>query len=346
MCFNEPVRPDISFRGFRHRGKKQPHGWGLGFYPDGKAAEIIKEHLSAHKSTLADFLRNYPIRSRIFIGHVRCASRGDITYSNTHPFVRELNATEYIFAHNGTVETTFETRRFKRVGETDSENVFCWLMDNFYEKNIKEWKTADFDWLRNKLEEINKFGSLNCLLSDGEHLFCYADENGYNNGLFYTRRATPFRKVRLKDEDWEINLGEVKDPHQKGYIVATRALTDEEWQKFLPGELIVFRNGAVIYSSKREISETKEEFELRNEALVLEVLRSSPHRLSLKEINEKLNEKLSPDEVKHALSSLLAKKFIKQDSRDRVEWSNDSATFYTAPEKRKEIDRILKNLPC
>jgi len=34
MSFNLPVRPSISFRGFRHRGEENPDGWGIAFYPD------------------------------------------------------------------------------------------------------------------------------------------------------------------------------------------------------------------------------------------------------------------------------------------------------------------------
>ncbi len=34
MSFNQPVRPSISFNGFRRRGKQNPDGWGLALYPD------------------------------------------------------------------------------------------------------------------------------------------------------------------------------------------------------------------------------------------------------------------------------------------------------------------------
>lgn len=31
LCFNLPVRPDIPFKGFRHRGANNPDGWGIAF---------------------------------------------------------------------------------------------------------------------------------------------------------------------------------------------------------------------------------------------------------------------------------------------------------------------------
>ena len=39
LCFNLPVRPDISFRGFRHRGENNPDGWGIAFFPDESAVK-------------------------------------------------------------------------------------------------------------------------------------------------------------------------------------------------------------------------------------------------------------------------------------------------------------------
>ncbi len=40
-----------------------------------------------------------------------------------------------------------------------------------------------------------------------------------------------------------------REPGERGYIVATKKLTSEDWQEFEPGELIVFRDGEMIYSS-------------------------------------------------------------------------------------------------
>jgi len=46
LCFNLPVRPRISFKGFKARGEHNPDGWGLTFYPDNPAA-VFKEPLTA-----------------------------------------------------------------------------------------------------------------------------------------------------------------------------------------------------------------------------------------------------------------------------------------------------------
>lgn len=54
--FNLPVRPRISFRAFSLRGRLNPDGWGLAFYPD-ESAQVIKELIRADRSLLSESLR-------------------------------------------------------------------------------------------------------------------------------------------------------------------------------------------------------------------------------------------------------------------------------------------------
>lgn len=55
----------------------------------------------------------------------------------------------------------------------------------------------------------------------------------------------------LRDEDWEADLPEEKAPDQKGFIVASRQLTDgEDWHDFTPGSLMVFERGDVVYGAQ------------------------------------------------------------------------------------------------
>ena len=341
MSFNLPVKPSISFKGFRHRGESNPHGWGIAFYPD-KSAQVVKEPIKAKESSLSKFLQEYQeVKSEIFVAHVRYTSIGSKSHKNTHPFHRELNGTEYVFAHNGTFSSykTLPLGRFKPIGETDSEYVFCYLLKCIEERGITRWKKDDFDWLAEKLREINRYGSFNCIFSDGKHLFCYYDKNGHN-GLCFVQRKPPYDKIRLLDEDWEINLAEEKRPEQTGFIIATRRLTNESWKDFKFGELIVFRGGKVIYPSCRDVSIISRDSFTDLEISILKILSKSPHRLSLREIIEKA--RCSKMNVKSAVHSLLCKGYIRQDGRDIVKWNNDNATFYTNPQLKREIVDLTK----
>ena len=61
-------------------------------------------------------------------------------------------------------------------------------------------------------------------------------------------KKAPFEVVRLVDEDFEINLAEEKRPTQRGFIIATDPLTNERWMKILKGNLMVFKDGDIVYS--------------------------------------------------------------------------------------------------
>lgn len=109
----------------------------------------------------------------------------------------------------------------------------------------------DYSLIEDFLKDLNATGDLNLLFSDGRRLYCYHDTGGYN-GLCYTHRQAPFGPVSLRDEDWEADLGAEKAPEQRGFVVASRQLTDgESWIGCPPGSLLVFQHGAVVYGADR-----------------------------------------------------------------------------------------------
>lgn len=247
LSFNMPVRPNLSFKGFRLRGKANPDGWGIAFYPD-KSAQVIKEPLEADESLLSQFIEHYPkIKSKTFIAHVRLNSSAAISHMNTHPFSRELNGTNFIFAHNGNLtnyHADFENSNFKPTGKTDSEAAFCHLLNKIRDKKIKFFDDSCYKWLHDELKYINNYGKFNCLLSDGRHLFCYYDMNGFNS-LFYLHREAPYGHTHLSDEHFDIHLKKQVETEKEGYIIATKPLTNEKWQKFDPGELKILKKGKI-----------------------------------------------------------------------------------------------------
>lgn len=247
LNFNEPVRASLSFRGFRHRGERNPHGWGIARF-DGHACQVLKEPIKATDSKLATFLHDYEsFVSRIFIGHVRYASRGSHTLQNTHPFVRTFRSREVALAHNGTLRPVMEASalKFHPVGETDSEHLFCALLTALSEQGIG---FTHFQRIEVVLREFNRNGTMNLLFSEGDHLYCYRDQGGYN-GLCMTERTAPFDRISLLDEDWKIDLAEEKHPDQRGTVIATRPLTDEKWHDLARGSLTVFKDGRCVYGA-------------------------------------------------------------------------------------------------
>lgn len=341
MSFNKPVRPALTFRGFRQRSNYNPDGWGIAFYPD-EAVQVIKEPIKGNQSILSKFVRDYPlIESQQIIAHVRVTSCGAVTYKNTHPFHRECAGRDYVFAHNGTLNDfrrNLALAEFLPIGQTDSEHAFCHLLSAISQRQITVWNREEFDWLWQKFKTINQLGKFNCLMSDGQLLFCYHDQNCYN-GLSLLERCSPFGAVRLLDEDYEIDLEESKDPEQRGYIIASHPLTNENWQRFRGGELKVFNNGSLIYSSRQE--ETREGGNLNALAIeVLRFIRNADHAVELAALVRGTS--LSNNEVRPAVKQLLDKNYLQQHSRDAVNWDHLTARFFTCEAKRPEIDLLIK----
>lgn len=214
---NKEVNIEYSLREFRHRGDINRHGWGFAF---SKGTEWI---LKKQPSSLANENLNnkdFKFKSKIIIGHVRLASCGNLCHENTHPFV--IN--NWAFAHNGTVLEIkdFPLKRYLPKGKTDSEHAFCYLLERIEESHSNKEKI-----LKDEAEKIRKMGRFNFLLSNGKILYAYGDD-----ALYYVERKSPFSFARLKDDDYEVHLSDIKAPNEKAVIVATEPLTtNEDWIK-------------------------------------------------------------------------------------------------------------------
>jgi len=258
MSFSEETAADFSIREFALRGEDNADGWGLAWYPD-RALAIVKEPVKWRGSPYPGFLENYHrVRSRIYLAHVRHKTTGgEPTHADTHPFARELGGRDYCFAHNGTLAGPFWELRlgcFKPVGNTDSEYLFCHLLGELAQRQDPDLDDlASWQWLHQKLTTLNRHGKLNAVLSDGQRVFCYHDLAGWK-GLTFRKAYIPDEGSRhLSDPTLTVELGSEAINH--GYVVATRPLTSKGWLTFAPGELLVFEEGSVVYSSHRSVQD-------------------------------------------------------------------------------------------
>jgi len=134
MNCNTPTDICFSFTGFQQRGggtDVHADGWGIAFF-EGKGVRLFLDPLPSAQSRIAELVRNYPIRSLNVIAHIRKATQGVVTLENTHPFMRELWGRYWVFAHNGNLPQ-FQPEldgSFMPVGDTDSERIFCWLLQS------------------------------------------------------------------------------------------------------------------------------------------------------------------------------------------------------------------------
>jgi glutamine amidotransferase len=267
MSFAKPVVASVSIQAFSERSRDNADGWGLAWYPD-KSLAMVKQPVRWSMQH-TQFLEHYPgLLSSIYVAHVRQRTTGsNPTYSDTHPFCRELGGREYCFAHNGTLSGDFWKRplgRFRPVGSTDSEFVFCLLLaelDEFGQladevehidtngaaKPARPSEEKQWKWLHHYLERLNDYGKLNCILTDGEQMLVYHDKNGWK-GLTY-------RTVFLHEEshhhfsDDKVAVDLQASPNH-GVLVATNPLGVEGWERFLPGEMKVLNAGNIVFTAR------------------------------------------------------------------------------------------------
>ncbi|RYZ78464.1 MAG: class II glutamine amidotransferase, partial [Proteobacteria bacterium] len=181
---------------------------------------------SAH-SPVAELVRNYPIKSKNVIAHIRKATQGSVALENTHPFMRELWGYYWIFAHNGNIPDFQEPLdgSFLPAGSTDSEKVFCWMMQEFRKRFGSQAPKAEemFEYLSTLSLKIAKMGEFNFLFSNGETLFAHCSSN-----LSYIIRESPFTEAALKDEEMIVDFNSVTNVKDRVVIIATTPLTENE----------------------------------------------------------------------------------------------------------------------
>jgi glutamine amidotransferase len=140
----------------------------------------------------------------------------------------------------------FPAGPFIPIGETDSEIVFCGLLSWLNENAIALTEESSFRQVHAKLLDINRFGELNLVFSDGKYLFAYHDLSGHV-GLHFLQRKAPYQEVRLRGGYLTANLADLVDPRECGYLVASMPLSNERWQAVRRGQLLVIKEGELVF---------------------------------------------------------------------------------------------------
>lgn len=252
MNCNVPTDICFSFTGFQARGGLTDHhtdGWGITFFEGKGVRQFLDPNASAH-SAVADFVRTYPIKSKNVIAHIRKATQGETKLENTHPFVRELWGQYWSFAHNRDLKNLSIdlNGRFLPVGHTDSEQAFCFILQELDQAFSEVPSTLEA--LGNKLHELTmqlaSYGVFNFLLSNGEFMLAHCSTK-----LASIVRKAPFSTAHLKDQDVKVDFSAVTSAIDRVAVIATNPLTENErWKVHEPGTLLLFHEGAIIQEFK------------------------------------------------------------------------------------------------
>lgn len=235
-------------------GHKPPDGWGVGYYPGGEfAASLVKEAAPQPGSNRSGLMKTWdPLESSIFLLHLRTAAWGPLTEANTQPFCRSAWGRDWLLAHSGSLEQRLSIPQgslFEPVGSTDSEALFCRLLDWIHQQGWRSLGDVDAPRLRGWLEEINTLGPLTLVVSDGQDLCIYADRTGATNCWLW-QVSPPYERLILGDADLELDLTRRGAKSRKGFIISTHPIESRTevpatWKQMPPSSLVIVRQGAL-----------------------------------------------------------------------------------------------------
>lgn len=232
-------------------------GWGIAFH-EGKDVRLIKDAGPAKHSQWVEFIKTREIHSHDIIAHIRKSTIGNVNYSNTHPFIRELMGRVHSFAHNGTLRGIFDDKRFHTevnhpIGETDSELAFCVLMDRMRalwkeENNVPSLKDR-INLVRQFADDLRSLGPSNFLYSDGDTFFAHGDER--HDPLTHKISWPGLHYIQIdcstQSKDSHIGAGfDVNTSDDKVTLFASVPLNDGDWKPLQRGELIAVCRGRIL----------------------------------------------------------------------------------------------------
>lgn len=264
MSFEGDVAPSFDLRCLRP-GARHPDGWGIGYYPGGEpSASVLKEPAPPQGSIRSELIKAWEhLASPVFVLHIRTAKWGANNDANTQPFARSWGGRDWLLGHSGSLRYRPETAKnapFEPVGTTDTELIFCELLNRLASRGWKSLGDAPPDVLREWFVELNGHGALTTLLTDGRDVCVYADKEGVGD-VYTCAILPPHGRVVFGDDDLQVDLTRRGIKTRKGMLISSCPLTSEgdpmaQWTQLLPGHLLLIREGAVrAHVKPRGVSE-------------------------------------------------------------------------------------------
>jgi len=253
MSFEGTLAPSFDLRCL-HPGRKPPDGWGIGYYPGGEpSASVLKEPAPENGSIRSEIVKAWDhLASSIFVVHIRTATWGQNSDANTQPFLRAHGGREWLFGHSGSLRDRLVVDgRFQPVGSTDTELIFCDLLNRIADAGWSSIGEVDLVRLRQELEELNQHGSLSIVMSDGQDLLVYSDARD-EGGLHVAQLFPPHGpQLSFGDDDLWVELTRRGEISRKGVIVSSAPLMRDsgppiDWKRIPPGRMLIVRQGAII----------------------------------------------------------------------------------------------------
>ena len=260
MSFDSAASPSITLKAVHQKNddREAPFGWGFAWYPgQTECALVVKDPTSIGDNAMTKLLSDWErFHSTVFVCHLRGAAR-TIREEDTHPFSRSYAGRDWVFAHNGDLEGDLkevlplhDPLLFKPIGNTDSERVLSWLLQEFHARGKERIADFGFPELFALFKQLDALGTANFVFTDGIDLCVYRDEQEYND-LSWARLVPPHEHARLVGEDIEVDLSDASARNRTALVFATSALEGLNFTRLEPGQMLVARRGAFVWDSAK-----------------------------------------------------------------------------------------------
>ncbi|MFA5111167.1 MAG: class II glutamine amidotransferase [Desulfobaccales bacterium] len=222
---------------FAVRGRKNVHGWGIGFFRHRQPIiEKSGDQVFAEGRLHGSFQRlARVVNSPIILAHIRYKSSGIVDECHAHPFVLDFWSQSWLFAHNGKaplIESYTSTHVPVLKAISDSARAFEFLRDYFLEAEPRRPHTPFLDILEEALALLMRQypGEYNFLLTNGQVIWAFT-----NHRQFLVLKGSE----KLEDA---LLLTTIEE-----------GLSSENWQRLTVGEgslghLLLIGGGDVILS--------------------------------------------------------------------------------------------------
>ncbi|MBQ2670979.1 MAG: class II glutamine amidotransferase [Clostridia bacterium] len=223
-----PVNSTPYLTEFFSHSVRHPHGWGIMRDISGRRV-VFKESVSAKESgVLEDIIKGTEPQTDL-LAHIRLATVGGMKNENSHPFTAaDLSGRVWTFIHNGTIYSGTALMNYIacQKGDTDSERVFLYLMDEVNSAIKKDGELSErrrFEIVDRLVCTLSPRNKLNLIIFDGEVLYVHKN---MKNTLSYKRL-------------------------ENGYVFSTVPLDDGDWRDFPLACLAAYKGGKLIYEGTR-----------------------------------------------------------------------------------------------
>lgn len=222
------------------QSRRMPDGTGLGTFTAEGHARVEKQSIAAYEDP--QFAREAKERqSRTFVAHVRYATTGEATATNTHPFEQKGR----LFAHNGMIEDLpaleAEVGSYRDLveGDTDSERFFALITRHVDEHggDVAAGIASAVGWIADNVRML----AINFVMVSADEMWAFRYPDTHDLLVLRRRSGGPGGRRHL---DHASAAGTVRARSSAlgalpAVVVATEQMDeDPDWESLCPGELL------------------------------------------------------------------------------------------------------------